>query len=38
MARQYRLNLPTIIPVHFVAMEKMAAEGRSDIMTSDVEV
>jgi len=32
------LNLPTIIPLHFVALLQTAAEGHSDSMTSDMEV
>jgi len=32
------LNLLTYIPVHFVAMQQMAAEGQSDKMASDMEV
>ena len=35
---QERLNLPTNIPFHVVAMEQMAAEGQSDTMASDMEV
>jgi len=33
-----RLNLPTNIPLHFVAMWQLAAEGHSDKMTSDMEM
>jgi len=36
--RQRRLNLPTNIPLHFVAVRQMAAEGQFDIMVSDMEV
>ena len=32
------LNLPTNIPLHFVAVRQMAAEGQSDTMASDMEV
>jgi len=32
------LNLPTNIPLHVVAMLKMAAEGQSDRLVSDMEV
>ncbi len=35
---QYRLNLPTNIPLHFVAVQQMAAEGHSDKMASDTGV
>ena len=35
---QYRLTLPTNIPLHFVTMRQMPAEGQSDRMTSDTEV
>jgi len=32
------LNLPTKIPLHFVTMTQMAAEGQSNKMASDMEV
>ena len=35
---QQRLNLPTNIPLHFVAVRQMAAEGQSDKMSSVMEV
>ena len=35
--RLRRLNLPTNIPLHFVAVRQMAAEGQFDIMVSDME-
>ena len=35
---QQRLNLPTNIPFHVVAVQQMAAEGQSDRMASDMEV
>jgi len=31
-----KLNLPTNIPLHVVAMSHMAAEGQSDKMASDM--
>ena len=34
---QQRLNLPANIPLHFVAMSQMAAEGQSDKVVSDME-
>ena len=34
---QERLNLPTNIPLYFVCVQQMAAEGQSDKMVSDVE-
>ena len=34
---QYRLNLPTTILLHLVAMWQMAAEGQSDTMVPDME-
>jgi len=34
---QQRLNIPTIVPLHVVAMWQMIAEGQSDGMASDVE-
>ena len=37
VAQQERLNLPTNIPFHVVAMWLMAAEGQSDTMASDME-
>ena len=37
MVQQYRLNLPTNILLHFVAVQQMAAEGQSD-MVSDTKV
>jgi len=36
VVRQWRLNLPTNIPLHVVAVQQMAAEGQSDRMASDV--
>jgi len=33
-----RLNPPTNIPLHFVSVQQMAAEGLSDRMVSDNEV
>jgi len=33
-----RLNIPTSIPLHVVAMQQIAAEGQSDKMASDTEV
>ena len=38
MVWQWRLNLPTSIPLHFVVILQMAAEGQSDTMASDMEV
>ena len=35
---QYRLNLPANIPLNFVAVRQMTAEGQSDKMASDMEV
>ena len=35
---QQKLNLPSNIPFHFVAMRQMAAEGQSDTKASDMEV
>jgi len=35
---QRKLNLPANTPLHFGAMQQMAAEGRSDTMLSDGEV
>ena len=35
---QRRLNLPTIIPLHFVAMWEITANGQSDKMASDMEL
>jgi len=35
---QWRLKLPTNIPLHFVAMWQMAAEGQSDKMVFDMDV
>ena len=35
---QLRLNLPTNIPLHFVAVQQMAAEGQCDKSASDMEV
>mgnify|MGYP001856046592 CR=1 FL=1 len=35
---QYRLNLPTNILLHVVAMQQIAAEGEYDRMVSDMEV
>ena len=35
---QQRLNFPTNIPLHFVALWQMAAEGQSDNMVSNMEV
>jgi len=35
---QWRLNLPTNIPLHVTAVRQMAAEGHSDTMAFDVEV
>ena len=32
------MNLPTNIPLHFVAMKQKAAEGQSDKMAPDMEV
>ena len=32
------MSLPTNIPLHFVAVRQMAAEGQSDKIVSDVEV
>jgi hypothetical protein len=32
------LNLPANIPLQFVAVQQMSAEGQSDKMTSDMEV
>jgi len=32
------LNLPTNIPLHFVAMQQMAAEEQSDKTVADTEV
>ena len=32
------LHLPANIPLRFVAMQQMAAEGQSDEMASDMEV
>jgi len=34
----WRLNLPTNIPLHVVAVWQKAAEGQSDPMVSDMEV
>jgi len=34
---QQRLSLPANIPLHFVAVQQMAAVGQSDRMASDVE-
>ena len=34
---RWRLKIPTNIPLHFVAMWQMAAEGQSGRMVSDVE-
>ena len=36
--RQYSWNLPTVIPLHVVAVWQMAAEGQCDRMASDMEV
>ena len=36
--RQLRLNLPTNVLLHFVAVQQMAAEGQSGKMVSDAEV
>ena len=38
MVRQLRLNLPISIPLHFVPVHKMASEGQSDKMMSDMEM
>ena len=38
MVWQERLNLPTNIPLHFVAVWQTAAEGQSERMVSDIEV
>ena len=38
VVRQQRLNPPTNIPFHVVAVWQMAAEGQSDRMVSDMEV
>ncbi|MEQ5179387.1 hypothetical protein [Proteus genomosp. 6] len=38
MVWQQRLNLPTNIPFHVVAVWQMVAEGQSDRMVSDMEV
>ena len=35
---QQSLNLPSIIPLHLIVMQRMAAVGQSDKMVSDVEV
>ena len=35
---QWRLNFPINIPLYFVAVQQMAAEGQSDKMVSDMEV
>jgi len=35
---QWRLSLPTNIPLHFVTMQQMAEEGVSDKMVSDMEM
>ena len=32
------LNLPTNIPLHFVSVRQMAAEGLSDKMVADMEL
>ena len=32
------MNIPTNIPLHFIAMQQMAAEGQPDKMASDIEV
>ena len=38
MVWQQRLHLPTNIPLHFVVIRQMAAEGQSDKMASDTEL
>lgn len=38
VAWQLILNLPTKIPLHFVAGLQMAAEGQSDKLVSDMEL
>ena len=38
MVWQQRVNLLINIPLHFVAVQQMAAEGQSDRMASDMEV
>jgi len=38
VVRQYRLNLPDGIPLHFVAMQQITAEGQSDKITSNMEL
>ena len=38
MIWQKRLNLPANIPLYFVAVRQMTAEGQSDKMASDMEV
>jgi len=38
VVQQYRLNLPTNIPLCFVAMKQMVAEEQSDKVVSDMEV
>ena len=35
---QQRLNIPTNIPVHFVDMQWMAAEGQSDTIVPNMEM
>jgi len=37
VAWQESLNVPTSIPLHFVAVQQMAAEGWADKMASDME-
>ena len=38
MVWQQKLNLPIYIPLHFIAVWQMAAEGQSDKLASDMEV
>jgi len=38
VVQQYRLNVPTNILLHFVAVQQMAAEGQSDRTTSDMKL